>query len=426
MNHELLKKVIYDQRDIIKNAYIVPRDYRFEPNANYVLTGLRRAGKSTLLYDICRKLIEGGYSWNRIIYINFEDERLAEFNLNDFNDILSVQAELSREKGTFFFDEIQNISGWEKFARRLADAREHVYITGSNAKMLSKEIESTLGGRYLTKYITPYSFAEYLDAKSVNYSGEAFYSTRAYADISAAFDAYYIDGGLPESLLFQSKKEYVSSVYQKVLLGDIITRNKIRNEKAAGILVKKIAESVRSDISYSKLHNTLKAIGIQVSKDSVIDYVGYAIDSYIIFPITNYFSKFAEKEGNRKYYFTDNGILNLFLLDKNTALLENAVAAFLNRKYPGDIYYLKSSQTGIDVDFYVPEAKTAIQVAYEINEFSENREAGNLIKLAKTFPEVEKLLVVTKEDDTSRIIESGFEPGIEVVPVCRFLLDGCL
>ena len=152
MDKELLKTIITDQHEIIRNAEIVDREYIFEPNANYVLTGLRRAGKSTLLYKIARNLVESGISWNRIIYINFEDERLSEFKLTDFNDIVSVQAELSDEKGFFFFDEIQIINGWEKFARRLADAKERVYITGSNAKMLSREIETTLGGRFFTKY----------------------------------------------------------------------------------------------------------------------------------------------------------------------------------------------------------------------------------------------------------------------------------
>ena len=140
MNHEVLKSVIFDQREIIQNARIVPRRYTFDPQANYVVTGLRRAGKSTLLYRIVRDLVESGADWNRIIYINFEDERLAEFGIADFNDILSVHSELSTQPGYYFFDEIQNINGWEKFARRLADAGERVWITGSNAKMLSSQI----------------------------------------------------------------------------------------------------------------------------------------------------------------------------------------------------------------------------------------------------------------------------------------------
>lgn len=113
INPEILKSVIFDQHEIIRNAHIVPRRYSLDPQANYVITGLRRAGKSTLLYKIARDLVESGVEWNRIIYINFEDERLAEFRIGDFNDILSAQSELSRQSGFFFFDEILNVDGWE-------------------------------------------------------------------------------------------------------------------------------------------------------------------------------------------------------------------------------------------------------------------------------------------------------------------------
>ena len=180
MNHDLLKNIIYDQHELIQNADIVARpSYSFEPNANYVLVGLRRAGKSTLLFKIVQDLVAKGVTWEQIIYINFEDERLSEFQKEDFNDILSVQSELSAERGYFFFDEIQIVPGWEKFCRRMADAKEHVYVTGSNASMLSREISTTLGGRYLTKYVTPYDFDEYLTAQNVPHDTRALLQTKA-------------------------------------------------------------------------------------------------------------------------------------------------------------------------------------------------------------------------------------------------------
>lgn len=190
MNPEVLKSVIFDQHEIIRNAHIVPRRYSLDPQANYVITGLRRAGKSTLLYNIARDLVESGVEWNRIIYINFEDERLAEFHIGDFNDILSVQSELSRQSGFFFFDEIQNVAGWEKFARRLADAGERLWITGCNANMLSSQIATTLGGRYFVKHVTPYRFDEYLDAAGVPHDAEALYATKAKGAIAGAFETF--------------------------------------------------------------------------------------------------------------------------------------------------------------------------------------------------------------------------------------------
>lgn len=420
MNHELLKSIIYDQHELIQNATIVARpSYTFEPNANYVLVGLRRAGKSTLLYKIVRELVASGISWDQIIYINFEDERLSEFQKEDFNDILSVQSELSSGQGYFFFDEIQIVSGWEKFCRRMADAKERVYVTGSNAGMLSREISTTLGGRYLTKYVTPYDFEEYLTALDVPHDHRAWLQTKANGRIRSHCGSYLQYGGFPEVLQYTAKREYISSVYQKILLGDIIARNGIRNDYAIKILMKKLAESVKSEISYTKLHGILKSIGIAVGKESIIDYIQYAKDAYLIFSIQNFYARFAERESNPKYYFSDNGLLNLFLDDKKPSLLENAVAVDLTQKHPEDVYYLKSPKTGIDIDFYVPAARQAIQVAYSIQGDAYEREVGNLKKFAATVTEPHRYIIVTYEEETT--IELS-DVKIEVVSLMKFLL----
>ena len=417
MNHDILKEVIFDQHEIIKKTKIVPRDYDFDLNANYVLIGLRRAGKSTLLYKIVKDLVEKGIEWNQIIYINFEDERLAEFSLNDFNDLLSVQAELSDKIGYFFLDEIQNIEGWEKFARRMADSKEHTFITGSNAKMLSQEIENRLGGRYLTKYITPYNFTEFLTARQIDFSDKAIFGTKESGKIKREFSEYFYFGGFPETLNYQNKREYVSSIYQKVLLGDIAARNSIRNPNGLQILIKKIAESVKDEISYSKLHNILKTIGVKISKDIVIDYIGYAKQSFLIFTIKNYFSKFVEKETTPKYYFNDNGLLNLFLNKEEPRLLENLVAINLWNNYKGNVYYLKSQS--LDVDFFIEETGTAIQVAYSVTNISDDRETKSLVEAAKTLKEAKEFVIITYEEEKELNIDGV---KIQVIPVWKWLL----
>lgn len=417
MNHDILKEVIFDQHEIIKKTKIVPRDYDFDLNANYVLIGLRRAGKSTLLYKIVKDLVEKGIEWNQIIYINFEDERLAEFSLNDFNDLLSVQAELTDKIGYFFLDEIQNIEGWEKFARRMADSKEHTFITGSNAKMLSQEIENRLGGRYLTKYITPYNFTEFLTAKQINFSDRAIFGTKESGKIKREFSEYFYFGGFPETLNYQNKREYVSSIYQKVLLGDIAARNSIRNPNGLQILIKKIAESVKDEISYSKLHNILKTIGVKISKDIVIDYIGYAKQTFLIFTIKNYFSKFVEKETTPKYYFNDNGLLNLFLNKEEPRLLENLVAINLWNNYKGNVYYLKSQN--LDVDFFIEETGTAIQVAYSITNISDDRETKSLVEAAKSLKEAKEFVIITYEEEKELNMDGV---KIQVIPVWKWLL----
>lgn len=420
MNHEVLKSVIFDQREIIQNARIVPRRYTFDSQANYVVTGLRRAGKSTLLYKIVRDLVESGVGWNRIIYINFEDERLAEFSIGDFNDILSVHSELSTQLGYYFFDEIQNVNGWEKFARRLADAGERVWITGSNAKMLSSQIATTLGGRYLVKHVTPYRFDEYLDASGIAHDSNALYSTKAKGSIAGAFDAFYQHGGFPESLRYDSPREYVESVYQKVLLGDIAARNNVRNPDALRVLMKKVAETVCNETSATALHGMLNALGYKISKATLLDYLAMARESYLLFEVTNVVAKFVEREGNPKRYFSDNGLLNLFLIGKEPALLENEVAVAMLDAFGEGLHYLKSPKNGIDVDFYVPEQGLAVQVAYSLSDSAKPREVGNLVKLANISDSALRLLIVTKEEE--RVIEEDGK-RIEIKPAWKFLLQ---
>ena len=421
MQHDLLKRVILEQHEVIRRSEIVPRNITLSHEVNQVLTGIRRAGKSTLLYSLVNQLVAGGIDWSRIIYINFEDERLTEMTAMDLNDILAVQSEMSSQRGYFFFDEIQNISGWEKFARRMADRHESVQITGSNAKMLSREVGSTLGGRYLDKHIWPYSFEEYLRAIGTPFGETELTETVAHGRIRAGCSAYLEEGGLPELIRYPSKRDYLSSVYQKVLLGDIVTRNNLRNSSAVALLVKKIAETVMHDVSYANLYGNLKAVGVKVSKDTIIEYVNCVMDSYLIFKIYNHFSAFAERETTPKYYFVDNGILNLFLADKKGALLENAVAIWLRRHYGEEVCYLKSSTTGLDIDFYIPSEHTAIQVCLQVNDQSAGREVGNLLKASATMPDLSRLIVVTSEGSVSRHPD---HPEIELIPIDFFLLKG--
>lgn len=419
MNHDVLKEVILDQLEIIKTAEIIDRNYFFEKNVNYILVGLRRAGKSTLLYKIAKELVANGCDWSQIIYINFEDDRLLGFSVSDFNDIIETAHELTDEKEIYyFFDEIQLVDGWEHFARRMADQKKRVYITGSNAKMLSSEMAKTLGGRYLPKMIMPFSFTEALDYKNISHDDNAMHTTSKVAKVRKACQEYIATGGLPEVQLLTNKREYIKTVYEKVLLGDIIEREEVKNKLALRLMVKKIAETVMSEISFNTLAGNVKATGNKTSTDSMIEYSSYAENAYLIFRTSNYVSKFADKEGTPRFYFYDNGLLSLFLVDKKSALLENTVAVYLKRKYEDEVYYFKSSQTGIDIDFYLPEQKTAIQVAYKLGD-AEERETRSLFHLTEKSKDIEKLIIVTNEEE--RIIEkNGIE--IEVIPIHKFLL----
>ena len=416
MNHKTLKRIIFDQHQVIKCAVIIDRNIVLEKNVNYVLVGLRRAGKTTLLYKRVLELINEGVDWNQIIYINFDDERLLEFAANDFDDILLVAEELSNKKHYFYFDEIQNIDGWEKFAIRIANQGYKVDITGSNANMLSKEVEARLGGRYISKEIMTYSFDEFLRANKANKEG---YSVKEIGQINSLLNDYFVNGGFPESVSFKNKREYVSNVYQKVLYKDIIVHNNIRNENGVKLMIKKIAESVKQELSFTKIQNIITGIGYKISKDIIIDYCGYCKDAFLLFTLENYCASFLDKNSNPKYYFMDNGILNLFLDNKRSSLLENIVALHLYRTHKDCLYYFKGNK--LDIDFYLSELNTAIQVAYSIDEKDAyDREVNNLIAFAKANQSKSNLIIITYEEE--KIIEiDGFL--INVVPLKKFLLN---
>lgn len=420
MNIDLIKSVVYLQRRAIKKQKIVPRDYFFEPNDNYyVLVGMRRAGKTTIMHEVARKLVKNGIDWDQIIYINFEDERLSEMKLSDLDTIVAAASEMTSNKPYFFFDEIQNIDGWERFARRLADQGERVYITGSNSKMLSSEIISRLGGRYMVQYVTPYNFTEFLTAKNIQHDEEVMLITELRAKIIRGCRSYLNNGGLPDSLNQIIPLNYLNNIYQNIFLGDIVTRNNVRNPKSLRLLIAKIAETVMHEVSYNRLAKNVKNTGNPISTPIAIKYVNYAKEAYLLFNIKNYANKFSERESTPKFYFLDNGLLNLFLFDKDPVLLENMEALTLFNKYQNNLYYLHSKENKIDLDFYLPVTKTAIQVAWELNEFSREREVATLTILAEKDKNIEKYRIITwGQEETIKTDKIT----IEVVPLYKFLL----
>lgn len=418
MNKEILKSVLADYRIEIPRHNVVPRDFKFEEFGNYVLVGIRRAGKSYLLYQRIQQLLASGTAWDEILYLNFEDERLGEMKSEDLNLLLEVHLETYGKRPILFLDEIQNVQSWDKFARRLADSKYRVYITGSNAKMLSNEIRTTLGGRYIEVNVYPYDFKEFLVAKGIDLDLKSLYSTEYRSDILNKFDDYFNYGGFPEGASLSSKRDYLSSVYQKIYLGDIATRHTVENTFALKVLFKKIAESVKQPMSYTRLTNIVSSTGVKVSKNTVINYIEYAKDAWLINSVTNIVGKLVEKETNPKYYFTDNGILNLFLLDSKTSLLENLVVITLLRKYGReDAVYFYNSR--IEVDFYIPEEELAIQVCYSLDDFETfDRETKALVKLSSLLS-CKKLMIITKDEE--RIVEVKGKT-IEIVPIWKWLL----
>ena len=421
MNRDTLKQIMVDQKDIYLNNPIISRHYPLEDNVNYCFVGIRRTGKSYMMYQQIKRLKATGVPLSQIVYVNFEDERLLEMTADDLNTILEIGLEISGtdNKPYLFLDEIQNIDGWEKFVRRIADMKYKINITGSNSKMLSSEIASTLGGRFVIMNVYPYSFSEYLIAngKQMDYLGTI--STKDKADVIGRYNEYVSYGAFPELVEIKNKRTFLNSIYQTVYLGDIITRNKVTNDFAIRLILKKIAESITKPLSFSRLTNILKSAGTSLGKQTVINYVGYMTDSYLLFTLSNYAAKLVEKETSPKYYFMDTGLLGLMLLDCKSAQLENLVAIELIRRYGlENVYFFENN---VEIDFYVPSQKLAIQVSMQVldNMDTKERETRAFVKLNNFIPDVKCILITNSEEGTLNL--DGIQ--IDVVPVWKWLLD---
>ena len=331
ISKDIIKQCLIGKQREIDEAEIISRPIEFEPNGNYVIVGVRHAGKSYMLYQRVRQLQAEGKGWDEILFIDFEDERLAEFQTEDFEQLLEAHLELYGKKPVVFLDEVQNIPYWDKFVRRLADAKYRVYVTGSNAKMLSKDVATTLGGRFFILDAYPYSLKEYLTAQHVQLKEHWQYDTVQRSEVKRHLQEYFYYGGLPEILSFKNKRAMLSSLYQKIYLGDICARNKIKNERVMNILIKKMAESVKQPLSFNRLKNIIVSTGSPISVPTTIDYVDFTTDSWLVLPMENEVGKLTDKETQKKYYFIDNGLLNLVLTNPDTSLLENMVAVELCR-----------------------------------------------------------------------------------------------
>ena len=415
LSKDLIKDIIVENQRFISSVSFFERDYVFEDVLNYVLVGLRRAGKSYLLYQRIHQLLEKGHRMEEICYFNFEDDRLGIMTLADLDIIKSAYEEMFDTQPVFFFDEIQIVEGWEKFARRLADQKYRVYITGSNAKMLSSEIATTLGGRYMIMEVFPLSFAEYLSFSGINVKEKNALHLHK-KEIVKYFEFYFRFGGLPEVMNVADKRSWLSGLFNKVFFGDLIARYDIRNDFGLRILAKKLAESVKQPSSYNRLANVVSSTGKKASTDTVIDYVNYMCESWLLLPLENIIGKLTERNTQRKYYFIDNGILNLFLPDPEASLLENMVAINLIRKYKNEVYFYHN---GVEVDFYLPEQKKLIQTSYSLQDESTfQRETEALIKVSKRL-EVNDLMIITKDEET--VLEKDGKT-IQVVPLWKWLL----
>ncbi len=415
MNAELFRTIIAENQEYIDTIPLIERPLALEDYGNYVFVGVRQAGKSYLLYQRIQQIIKAGTDVESIVYINFDDERLKEMTAMDFDLILQAYHSMYEGNPVFFFDEIQNVDGWANFARRLANRKFQVYVTGSNAKMLSRDIETVLGGRYLDVKVFPYSFEEYLKANGVALAKGWQYGRKA-NEVQRHFRIYFEWGGFPELVNFREKRIWLNSLYNRIFFNDLVVRHKIKNEDALRLCVRRLAESVMQPCSLNRLCNLVKSTGTSCSTSTIMEYVRYLQESYLLISLDNYASKFVEKETIKKHYFVDNGLLHLFVNNPDTLLLENLCAVTLYKKYGNRLYYFNK---GVEVDFFVPEEGLGIQACYRMSdEATLEREMKALVAL-HSFRPLRKAIVITYEDE-GMMEYKGLE--IELIPLWKWVL----
>ena len=416
MNKELFRAIISENQEFIGSIPLVERPLHLEESGNYVFVGVRQAGKSYLLYQRVKELLGCGINLHDIVYVNFDDERLLGMTTDDFDLILQAYYSMHGGQPIFFFDEIQNVDGWANFARRLANQKHRVYVTGSNAKMLSRDIETVLGGRYLSVYVFTYSFEEYLKAIGISVSGGSQYGRKA-NELQRHFRTYFEWGGFPELVNFREKRVWLNSLYNRIFFNDLVVRHKVKNEDSLRMCIRRLAESVMLPCSLNRLSNLVKSTGMPCSPSTVMEYVRYLQESCLLISLDNYASKFVDKETVKKHYFIDNGLLHLFINNPDTVLLENLCAINLYKRYGKGVYYFNRN---IEVDFYVPDEKLAIQASFRMSEEATlEREIKALVALHGLY-ETQRNLIITYEDEG--IMErDGIK--IEIIPVWKWLLD---
>jgi predicted AAA+ superfamily ATPase len=279
---------------------IIDREVNFQDfkrvNKVFVVIGPRRAGKTFVLYQEMKRLIAQGHQLKDFVYLNFENEKLAEFKANQLGLILDAYGELyDGKKPIVFLDEIQNITGWDKFVRRLNDEDYKVYVSGSNSKLLSREIATSLRGRDYSIQVLPFSFKEFLHIKGINLEKNwEFSSTKV--KVKKAFDEFASLSGFPEVVL-ENKLEFVDQYFKTVLFQDIIERNKITNTDLMRLLMLFLAKQYGGDYSINKFNNYAKSNSYKSSTSIVQKYSKMVEDAYYCFFLTAK-QKSLKKESN--------------------------------------------------------------------------------------------------------------------------------
>jgi len=375
---EILQRIILENQEIISGRKLVPRNYFIPETDNItVLTGIRRCGKTYTLYEIAKT-----FDPERILFLDFEDERLIALkSLTNYDLIIDAYKTLyPHVEPVIFFDEIQNLANWHFYLKRLYVKGYRIYVTGSNAHLISREIATYLKGRSLETTIYPFSFPEYLKLKNIEFRQKDFIINQP--NILNVFDDYLQFGGFPEviKVATDEKRAVAKNIYNLLFYKDLVARFD-KDDNLLKLVVSKIVENITKDFSVTSLANKIMAV-YKTSVPTVTDYFNILPEPFLTSNIYPYRVSFIQRESKRKTYLADNSFifLNRVTPDKSR-LFENMVFNFLQRKH-AEIYYYKTSNNR-EVDFLIDEqeSKKLIQVSYSLeNSETRDREIKSLVK----------------------------------------------
>ncbi|MFO7615172.1 MAG: ATP-binding protein [Bacteroidales bacterium] len=417
MNKQDIKKVIVAQKELRPELRYVEREEGISKEVIStdpfirIFSGVRRCGKSTLMDHIRNNSKEKNFC------LSFDDNRLTGFIASDFEKLYEAFYELYDPEKTWYFDEIQNIEGWEWFIRRLHNEGHKVLITGSNANMLSRELGTHLTGRYLQTEIFPFSFAEYCRFREISIEPNDFYSATKTTLLKKAFREYIMNGGFPE-FLQSGNSDYLKILFENILYRDVIARHNIRNGKLLMEMTHFLISNISKETSYNSLKNTF---GL-ANAITVKEYISFLEDCYLLFSINKFdYSLKIQLANPKKIYCIDSGLAGIvsFQFSENYGRqLENLAFLHLRRK-GAEIYYHRGNYECDFLEVSKKKVVRAIQVCQSIEKpTTQQRELSGLIEALKTY-QLQTGLIVT-EDEEETIEHNGFT--IQVVPAWKFLL----
>ncbi len=408
MNVEEIKSVLKEQREDAENlvSRAIPRDVPKEelltnlsiPNVLAIL-GVRRSGKSTLSLLLLKD--------KNFAYVDFDDERLRNLKSDDLHIVEQAIYELYGNVDYILFDEIQNIQGWESFVSRLRKTKR-IILTGSNSKLLSGELATSLTGRHVDFTLFPFSFKEFLRFKGVNYSEPL--TTRERAEIKNYLREYMSIGGFPEALLLNSR-QIVNSIYNDILFKDVVQRLKIKRISRFKDFSSAVISLYSSEVSLNRIARMLR-----IDYKTVDEWFYGLTSSYLIYSVERYTGKLSRIAENKKVYVVDMGIIQEVSIKKDMGrLMENLVAIHLLRKNQNKgVYFVKGED--YEVDFLDEKNGELIHVAYD-EEGIKERELSALTKASSFLGFKPKIVTWDMED-----IMDYNGKKIELEPLWKFLL----